>query len=483
VAREESRVISLGLFSERAKMRLKLARRVAVTAAVVASVSFFFVHVSRLRSQTTHSIDTLECATVRRTDVNVAILTSGEIQCSSALRVRCELESMGGGQAGSSSTILYLIPEGTQVKAGDLLCELDSSTYQDMAQQQEIKVAQARAEKVQAELDVQIAQIAALEFKEGLNSQTEKGYLGQIALVQSDLQRAKDRVAWSLRMLDKGYVSAAQVATEKTTKQRSQLSSELSAMTLENHRRFVLPKTLRSFESQIVGAQSALDYQTMRLMREEERLALYQKQVERCSIRAPHDGMAVYANEPGKSPKIFEEAPVRQRQELFYLPDLSDLEVGLYLHETVVSRVEVGMRARVIVEAHPDVPMEGHVSAVFRLPMRDKTKDSSNEVKIYQGRLELDTIPTGLLPGMTAQVVLSTDQRRDALLIPAEAVTIEQGAEVCYVVRGDHLERQPVEVNAATQDQLEVTDGLEEGERVVLNPIQQGVVGTAQAAE
>ena len=52
---------------------------------------------------------------------------------------------------------------------------------------------------------------------------------------------------------------------------------------------------------------------------------------------------------------------VRQRQELFYLPDLSEMEVQVALNESVVNRVRTGMRAKVRFEALPDLELDGEV--------------------------------------------------------------------------------------------------------------------------
>jgi HlyD family secretion protein len=465
-------------------MRLQITRRVIGTTAVVVVVSLSALQVSRTRSQTARPVDALPTATVQRALVDGIILAQGEVQSSHGYSVQCELESLGAGAQGrdSSSTILYLIPEGSAVKEGELLCELDASNYEDLYQQQELKVLQARAEKKQAEIDVEIAKIGALEFKEGLCSQAEKAMQGKIAMAASEVQRATDRFNWSRQMKDKGYLSGAQVETERGTLDKAKLNTELAMMSEANQQRFSIPKQSRGFESQIAGAEAMLRFQTMRLNREEERLELYKRQVERCTIRAPHDGMVTYANEAGKPAKIYEEAPVRQRQKLFILPDLTQLELTVYLHDTVVAQIEIGMQARIQVEALPEiVDLAGKVIAVGQMPLFDKGQQSSNEVKIYRGRVELDQIPPGLLPGMTAQVRIETGERPNALVVPSEAVTIERGHELCYVVRGDHLERQPVVVSAATSKMLEVTQGLNEGDRVVLSPVVQGLSEHTQA--
>ncbi len=82
--------------------------------------------------------------------------------------IRCQLENLAGGStSGGASTILSLVPEGTAVKAGDVLAQLDASTYEEMLRQQTIVVEQAKASHLQARLVYEIAQLAVKEYNEG----------------------------------------------------------------------------------------------------------------------------------------------------------------------------------------------------------------------------------------------------------------------------------------------------------------------------
>ena len=56
------------------------------------------------------------------------------------------------------------------------------------------------------------------------------------------------------------------------------------------------------------------------------------------------------------------------------------------------------------------------------------------------------------------------------LTVPTEAVVSEGGHDICYVAHEDGLERREVKLGQSNQDLLEITDGLGEGEQVVLNP-------------
>ena len=72
----------------------------------------------------------------------------------------------------------------------------------------------------------------------------------------------------------------------------------------------------------VTAAETTLNYQTLRLARHRERFALLEKQVEHCTIRAPHDGFVIYANNTDRQVYIEAGMSVHQRQQLFFLPDL-----------------------------------------------------------------------------------------------------------------------------------------------------------------
>ena len=158
--------------------------------------------------------------------------------------------------------------------------------------------------------------------------------------------------------------------------------------------------------------------------------------------------------------------PVRQKQDLFYLPDLTDMEVVAMLHESIVDDVGPGMRAKVQVESMSNRQLEGHVVAVSPMAVMNWRTD----VRYFEGIVKLENPPRGLRPGMTAEVDIAMPRREHVLAIPAGAVALDDGHEVCFVVHEDGLERREVKLGQVTRDMAEVTEGLTEGEQVVLNP-------------
>ena len=103
----------------------------------------------------------------------------------------------------------------------------------------------------------------------------------------------------------------------------------------------------------------------------------------------------IYADDARRQIVIEEGIEVYQGQKLFYLPDLAKMEVSTLLHESVVSQVKEGMRAKIQVESLPNHTLEGHVISVASLP----TKNFFSEVTYYTTLVKIDNIPGGLRPG------------------------------------------------------------------------------------
>src|SRR5262249_24713421 len=148
----------------------------------------------------------------------------------------------------------------------------------------------------------------------------------------------------------------------------------------------------------------------------------------------------------------------RQGQKLIYLPDLNDMEVIALLNETVVNKVRVGMTASVQVEGLPNRSMRGKVTKIAQLALPDWRSD----VQYFEGTVKLEDPIPGLRPGMTAQVEVAMPRAEDVLAVPSEAVTIDDGQDICFVIHGEDLERRPVKLGRVTEELTEVTQGLKE---------------------
>ncbi len=316
---------------------------------------------------------------------------------------------------------------------------------------------------------METARVALREYREGMVRERTKEFESRLVLLDSDFERQRDYVAWAERMLEKGYFSRAPVLSARQALERIAQERSVAEHEFRVFRLFTAPKEIRQLESQIEGARATLGFEATRLEAHEERLADLRKQEEKFTIRAPHDGMVVYS-------PMFEwrGSPLRagtevfQHEDLFFLPDLSRMEVEVAIHESVGARVRVGMPAEIRIIALPGRTFSGKVVSIELLP---RVNYKGWEMKLhFFARVRLDRTPPGLLPFLSAEVRIDTGRVEKALVIPAEAMAMDDGRRCCDVVGPDGIERRAITVRNATPEWLEVTGGLEEGEQVVLHP-------------
>src|SRR3954447_13910671 len=132
----------------------------------------------------------------------ITVTEKGSLESSKNQDVLCQVEG--------STTIISILAEGSRVKKGDLVCELDSASLKDQFTNQKIATQGAEASYQNAKLTREVAEIAVTEYVEGIYKQDKATILGEIKLAESELTRASDRVDWATRMNKKGYVSEAQ---------------------------------------------------------------------------------------------------------------------------------------------------------------------------------------------------------------------------------------------------------------------------------
>jgi HlyD family secretion protein len=414
---------------------------------------------------------------VKRESLEPFLSAPGRVESARKTLIKCELERMSGtstsGSSTGASTLIAVIPEGTAVKKGDLLAELDVSSYDEMLRQQSIVVEQAKASCLQAELNHEIAKIALSQYIDGTVDQTIQDMKANIAMAESALNQAGQRLEWTKKMNDKGYASIAQIQTDTQTVMTSDMALQRLRASYGLFERFTLPKTKMTLQADITTTRTTLDSEQVKLNKQMERLELLKRQVARCTIRAPHDGVLFYYVEANPRPDsgwlpIEEGIPVRQEQKLFYLPDLSEMEVQVILNESVVERVTTGLRAKVEFEALPQVVLEGTIDSISQIPNRVDSR--GEDVRFFIGVLKLDRTAPGVKPGMTSVVTFDLPHRRDVVAVPHHAVSTDVDKEVCFVAIGDHIERRVVHLGTLTTDLVEIKDGLKEGEEIVLEP-------------
>jgi RND family efflux transporter MFP subunit len=156
-------------------------------------------------------------------------------------------------------------------------------------------------------------------------------------------------------------------------------------------------------------------------------------------------------------------------QTVIVLTDLDDLEVEVNVDETEVARLVEGMEVGVSLDAFPGSEFNGRVTYI------EPSANVQSGVVLYLVTVELDS--TGdlpLRPGMTANVVFTLEKRANTLVVPFRAVETEGGQAYVTRVTAAGSERVAVTLGLVTDTQVEILEGLAEGDVVTVyaNPSQ-----------
>ena len=408
--------------------------------------------------------DSLEWVEVTRGDFDTTLLAGGDLQPAKQTTVTCQVEDITDSDG---TMVLTVIKNGAKVKKGDELCRLDSSEIDEMARQEEILVNQARALSLKSGLELEIARIALRQYQDGLVTQSTNEFESRIALGRSDAQRQEDRLAWAERMAAKGYLAEGQLLSERQTLARLRHELKKAEGEFRLFRQFEVPREIHALQGQIQTAEINQRLAADRLKAEEDELAYLRKQIANCTMRAPQDGVVVYANRSRWFPLPLEPGTrVYEGQSMFLIPDLTQLDVNVSVHESMGPRVRVGMKSEVHIASMPGLIIPGRVVAIDMLSTPN-WKEWDENVRHFIARVRLDQTPASALPFMSATVQIYTGRVTDALVIPVAAVAVVDGQDSCYVVGEDGLSRRAIKTRRATQELVEVTGGLQEGEHVV----------------
>lgn len=144
-----------------------------------------------------------------------------------------------------------------------------------------------------------------------------------------------------------------------------------------------------------------------------------------------------------------------------------EYDVEALIPEADIAKVRVGQSARMTLDAYgDDVVFDGKVNAI------DPDQTKVQEAVYYKTRVQVEPAGRDVKPGMTANVTVVTDERKNALVVPLRAVRTKEGTEekIVRVLEGGTPREVTVELGLrGDEGRVEVTKGLQEGQTVILS--------------
>jgi len=313
--------------------------------------------------------------------------------------------------------------------------------------------------------DLQVAQKElgqATTALEGTHRLFAKGFVPRTEVTRDEISHESSR----LKVQTAETARALYLKYEFNKSAEEALSKYVEAVREQDKARRVAISKLAQARARLNSAKGQYDVQS----RQRQDL---NEQLEKCTLLAKKSGLVVYGSGGdqmvyyGNQEPIREGATVRERQAIITIPDLSRMSVNVKIHESYIKKVKKGLKARITVDAFPDEVLTGEITKVGVLP-DSQNRWMSPDLKVYLTTITIDGTHEWVKPGMSAKVEILVNKLEDVVYVPLQAVSPDNGKQICFVAGGFKPERREVQIGEFTDEFIEIKNGLKEGEQVLL---------------
>ena len=359
-------------------------------------------------------------ATVARERVRIATVARGEFVSDVAAQATVVAAVSPALYAPAAGTVTLAVKAGATVRQGDLLATVDSPGLRNEYERE-------RATLEGLTLDLRRQEI---EIRRRILQSRQASDMAGIAIRAAEREFGRAEQAWEQRIIsERDYRRAADDLDEaKLTHAHALQAAGLEQEGLE------------------------FELETRRLQRERQKLLVddLERRVGELEVRSPIDGMV-------GSLAVTQKAAVQQDTTLMNVVDLSAFEVEFRVAESYAGTIGLGMPAEI---GYGGRSYPGEVTA-----MSPEVRQSE-----VTGRVRfVGETPPGLRQNQRVSVRIVMDRRDGVLKLERGAFYEAGGGASAYVVRDDVAERRPIRTGAVSVREVEVLEGLAEGDQVVIS--------------
>ena len=372
--------------------------------------------------------ETSVVARVKLGEFKTVVTTSGELRALKFVQINVPQNAQQANQY--QMKISSIVPEGTIVKEGDVVAELDRSGIASRASDVSLALQKAQAVYEQAMLDSTL-----------------------------NLSKAREDMRTMDLTLEEKRLAKEQAVFEAPTVRRQ------AEIELEKAQR-ALAQAKLDYKTRTEQAQAKMREVGADRDRQKNLLAVVQDVMQNFTIRAPAPGMVTYVKEWNGKKKTTGSQVNAWEPAVATLPDLTRMESITYVNEIDVRKIAVGQPAVLTLDADPTKRLKGKVTSVANMGEQWPNQDA----KVFEVKVVIEQADTTLRPGMTTGNAIETFSTAKALYVPLEALNSEDGVPFVYRQTGGGVEKHEVVTGAMNDNEVIIERGLEENDRVLLSP-------------
>ena len=377
------------------------------------------------RSEATGLINLYTAPRVGSFEVDVT--TTGELRAKNSVEIK-------GPQGArdfrvNNMRIQRLIPEGSIVKEGDFVAELDRSEIMGKLQDAQLDVQSAESQVIQAQLDTTLT-----------------------------LSQARDNLINLRFALEERQIEVDQSKYESPAVQRQ------AEIELDRARRQLAQET-KNYQTKVKQSEAQLREVETELQKKRNEIVKIRELMAQFTVYAPDQGMIIYRRNWDGS-KITEGEQISAWSPVVAeLPDFTVMESVTYVNEVDIQKIELGQLVEVGLDAVPDKILTGVVTDVANIGEQRKNYDS----KVFEVVIEINESDSLLRPAMTTSNRIKIASLENALAVPLETIHAEDSLTFVYKRDGLDVVLQEVELGLVNENEAVINNGISQNDELFLS--------------
>ncbi len=373
------------------------------------------------------SQDTLIVTQVKRGHFKSLVFSTGQLQAESSVSINVPTELSGRSLHIYEINITDLIEEGTVVDSGEYVASLDHSTVEEALSDALTDL----TEELEAYEDAKIdTNIDLSDLRDDLV--TTRIELEETKLVLEQSQYESPSV-----------IREAQLDVEKAERQLNQ--------------------DLRNYELKKKQSSFTVKRAYNEVIKAQDQVADIKKLLDALDIKAPAPGMLIYSYDRTGEKIEVGSTVSRWAPTIAELPDLTSMISKTFINEIDISKIKVGQKVKIGVDAFPEKQFEGQVVAVANIGQVIPGGDA----KVFEVTIKVFGTDPDLRPAMTTSNQITTSTSSDVLYVPLEAIFYQDSIPFVYSLKDKS--RKAVYLGDENENFVIVKYGLEENEKLYLN--------------
>jgi HlyD family secretion protein len=340
---------------------------------------------------------------------------------------------MGGGfdMRAMDLKIQDIVPEGTIVKEGDYVAQLDKSSYNNT-----LKSELDNLETLQTTLHMKLLDTAVV-----------------LTNLRDDIKNQMYSVEEAAIVLDQSKYEPP------ATIRKADMALSREKRTLEQKK--------RSYSLQVAQALAQIKSQEVYLADRTKYVNDIQDFLAKFTVTAPSAGMIIYKKDRDGSKRKTGSSINPFNMIIATLPDLSSMISKIYVSEIEINKVQIGQKVEITVDALPKKAFSGKVFTIANIGEQLPNSDA----KMFEVQIKIDGTDPALRPSMTTSNKIFVKTINDVVYIPTECV--QTGADSIPFVFKRNGTRQVVVLGEVNERNIIVEKGLESGTSLYIVPPQE----------